>query len=260
MIEWNAKDYAKNSAAQEIWANELIAKLNLQGNEAILDIGCGDGKITASIAQQITAGRVAGIDRSESMISHATQSFKLPNLSFQVMDAEVLSFAEEFDIAFSSAVLHWVHDHKAVLRGLGNCLSHDGKILFQMGGRGNVKAIQSVVDELIATAPRKPFFRDFTKPYRFCSVEEYEQWLAETGYRAERIELIPKDMVHRNRETLQGWLRTTWFPYTARLPEESRDAFLDQVVDTYLHKHPTDSNGQTHVQMIRLEIEASRKQ
>jgi len=61
---WDAKDYAKNSTAQESWANELVSKLALQGNEHLLDIGCGDGKITNSIAQKLANGRVVGIDRS----------------------------------------------------------------------------------------------------------------------------------------------------------------------------------------------------
>ncbi len=257
--KWNAKDYADNSAAQLSWANELISKLNLQGNESLLDIGCGDGKITASIANKLSTGRVVGIDRSESMIEHAVNKFDLPNLSFHAMDATEISLVEKFDIAFSNAVLHWVHDHKSVLSTLKKHLASNGKILFQMGGYCNAEDIQTVIGELITSDQWQKYFSGFIVPYRFCKIEDYEQWLRETGYEQKRIELIPKDMVHGNVDGLKGWLRTTWFPYTDRLPDNKKEEFLDNIVDRYLAEHPVDSEGRTHVKMVRLEVEATVK-
>ena len=73
--KWNAKDYANNSSAQESWANELLEKLSLAGNEHLLDIGCGDGKITNSIANKLSNGHVVGIDRSKDMIELARSQF-----------------------------------------------------------------------------------------------------------------------------------------------------------------------------------------
>lgn len=257
MSKWNAKDYADNSTAQLSWANELISKLDLQGNESLLDIGCGDGKITAAIAQKLLDGRVVGIDRSESMVEHAVSQFRLPNLSFHVMDATKISLAGGFDIAFSNAVLHWVHDHKVVLVTLKNHLTNNGKILFQMGGYGNARDIQASIDDLIVSELWKEYFAGFVIPYRFCTIENYEQWLGEAGYKSERIELIAKDMVHDNPDGLKGWLRTTWFPYTDRLPGSKKEGFLDSIVERYLTGSPVDSEGKTHVKMVRLEVEAT---
>jgi len=146
---WDAQDYAKNSSAQESWANELVSKLALQGNEHLLDIGCGDGKITFSIAQKLTDGKVVGIDRSENMIELAKDQFDLPNLSFFTMDATEISFTEKFDIAFSNAALHWVKDHGAVLSGLKKHLNKNAKILFQMGGYGNAQDVLDIVNQVI---------------------------------------------------------------------------------------------------------------
>ena len=87
---WNAKDYAKNSTNQYAWAQELIPKLNLSGKEALLDIGCGDGKITAELSKALPHGKVVGIDSSQEMINLAKTTFpqkKFANLSFQQMDA-----------------------------------------------------------------------------------------------------------------------------------------------------------------------------
>ncbi len=257
MSKWDAKDYADNSTAQLSWANELIGKLKLQGNESLLDIGCGDGKITAVMAEKLSGGRVVGIDRSKSMVAHAVSLFDLPNLSFHVMDATKISLEGKFNIAFSNAVLHWVHDHKAVLMTLKNHLTNNGKILFQMGGYGNARDIQVVIDELIISEQWRKYFAGFIVPYRFCTIGDYEQWLGETGYKSERIELIAKDMVHDGQDGLKGWLRTTWFPYTDRLPDSRKEAFLDSVVERYLAGYPVDSDGRTHVKMVRLEVEAT---
>jgi len=107
-----------NSGVQQKWARELIVKLDLKGNEAILDIGCGDGKITAEIAERLPDGYITGVDKSRDMIETARESFpkkKYNNLDFKKCDAEKLEFTEEFDIVFSNATLHWIKEHIPVL-------------------------------------------------------------------------------------------------------------------------------------------------
>jgi trans-aconitate methyltransferase len=122
---WDAEDYSNHSSAQTQWARELIPKLALQGIESLLDIGCGDGKITALLAQMLRAGRVLGIDASPSMIRLASERFpstQYPNLSFLQMDATCIRLPQQFDVVFSSATLHWVQNHCAVLQGVRLCL------------------------------------------------------------------------------------------------------------------------------------------
>jgi len=254
--KWNAEDYADNSSVQELWANELIGKLDLQGNEQLLDIGCGDGKITHSMAGKIVNGKVVGIDRSEDMIELAVKKFNLPNLSFFTMDATAMSLKERFDVAFSNAALHWVKDQKAVLAQLKKHLTQSAKILFQMGGHGNAEDIFKVIEQIIASENWLNYYKNFVFPYRFCTINDYARWLPACGYKASRIELIPKDMVHETVEDLKGWLRTTWFPYTDPLPDNKKEEFLDLVVERYTDVVPVDSEGRTHVKMVRLEVEA----
>jgi len=256
---WNAEDYANNSSAQLQWAQELISKLALQGCESVLDIGCGDGKISAQLALAVKNGTVLGIDLSEDMISFATKQFpleKYPNLSFLRMDATDIRLPRRFDVAFSNAALHWVNDHSAVLRGLHACLKSGGRVLLQMGGRGNAAEIFAAIEMVSQGSRWKSHYENFTPPYRFCGPEEYEKWLLEGGFRPLRVELVPKDMQHHGIEGLLGWLRTTWFPYTVRLPVELRDAFLADVAETYTAAHPVDVLGNIHVNMVRLEVEA----
>lgn len=254
--KWNAEDYAKNSSAQELWANELISKLSLKGYESLLDIGCGDGRITYEFARRLPSGSVVGIDSSENMIGLASKSFVRENLSFYIMNATDIHLDKMFDIAFSNATLHWVKNHQAVLASLKKHLNPDAKILFQMGGKGNALEIIKVVEQVTALSKWAEYFEGFEFPYSFYDTGDYEKWLLLTGYKASRMELISKDMIHKNTEELKGWLRTTWFPYTDRLPEDQHELFLTELVNEYVGKNPVDSNGQTHVKMIRLEVEA----
>ena len=256
---WDAKEYAKHSSAQQIWARDLITKLQLRGNESLLDIGCGDGKITAEIATLLPEGNVIGVDSSPDMVALAKKHFpqsRHPNLSFELADASHLLFEKQFDIVFSNAALHWIKDHKPVLSGIQNSLKPGGRICLQMGGKGNAKEILSVLDRIIREKEWCPYFTDFSFPYGFHSHTEYRQWLQEANLIAEKVRLIPKKMSFANKDGLAGWLRTTWMPYTEPVPVHHREAFISRIVDTYMRKFPLDSEGYVHVDMIRLEVEA----
>jgi len=258
---WNAQDYAKNSANQFQWAKELIPKLKIQGNEALLDIGCGDGKITAELARCLPHGRAVGVDSSEKMINLAKSSFpqkEFPNLCFHVMDARKLTFQSEFDVAFSNAALHWIVDQKAVLAGVQRSLKPSGRLLFQMAGKGNAKDIIGIIDELAAVEPWKGFFNKMAFPYGFYDAEEYRTFLRQAGLVAERVELFPKDMKHVGAEGLAGWVRTTWLPFTDKLLAELRPKFVELIVNSYLKTHPADAEGTVHVEMMRIEVEAHK--
>jgi trans-aconitate methyltransferase len=150
MVKWNAEAYKESSHHQFKWGLELLDKLGLKGNESVLDIGCGDGKLTIEIAKRVPNGRVVGIDNSEEMISFARKTFpkdRYPNVDWRLMDATEINFDNEFDAAYSNAVLHWVKDHAAVLRGVKRSLKPSGRILFQMAGKGNaLNAAQALID------------------------------------------------------------------------------------------------------------------
>ncbi|MBN2403817.1 MAG: methyltransferase domain-containing protein [Spirochaetes bacterium] len=256
---WNSGDYQKHSSAQFKWAQELIHKLSLNGTETVLDIGCGDGKITALISSYLNEGNIAGIDSSKDMIMLAEKNFpvvKYPNLNFFLMNASNLNFTDQFDIAFSNAALHWIKEQIPVLKGVRKALKKSGRILFQMGGKGNAKDILNAVEESMRAKKWQKYFNDFSFPYCFCSPDEYEKFLDEAGLVPKRLELIPKDMNQKGRNGLAGWIRTTWLPYTDRIPMESRADFIDEIIDLYSKSFPADNAGFFHVKMIRLEVEA----
>ena len=256
---WNAEDYAKNSSIQQEWARELISKLNLKGNESVLDIGCGDGKITAEIAGYLTTGSVTGIDSSMDMIELSNSNFpkdKHSNLSFIRLDARNLEFKEQFDIVFSNAVLHWVKDHNPVLKGIRRSLKKHGRILLQMGGKGNAEGIISTMQTIMSKNKWGRYFSDFDFPYGFFDKDEYRRLLEENDLKPIRVELIPKVMSYDNEEGLAGWIRTTWLPYTERVPRTFKEEFINLITEKYIENHPVDNNGKVHVNMVRLEVEA----
>jgi trans-aconitate 2-methyltransferase len=258
---WNAEDYQQNSAAQQQWACELIAKLALTGSEDVLDLGCGDGKVTAEIADRLPNGTVIGIDNSSSMIALARQQYparRYPNLTFELMDARELGFENQFDVVFSNAVLHWIKDHRLVVEGLFKSLKPKGKILLQMGAKDGVSLYLSVLDQIMLLPEWKSYFQNFEFPYGFMGVEEYEVMLLAAGFQIQRVELIAKDALHANKEKFKGWIRTTWLPYTERVPEGEREQFIELIATKYLEKKPPDADGRVHVPMVRLEVEAEK--
>ena len=254
--QWNGDDYAANSEVQLQWAMDLMEKLEPRGDEHLLDIGCGDGKVTAMLAARLDRGHVTGIDSSESMIERARKSYgSMNNLEFLLQDARSLPFEQQFDLVFSNAALHWIIDHRPVLEGIFRALKPGGRALAQMGGKGNAETVVRAMEQVIIRKPWQQYFQNFSFPYGFHGPEEYTGWLEEAGFTIEYIRLVPKDMVHADREKFIGWLRTTWLPYLQRVPEQEQQRFLEEVATAYLGK---EHQGEVHTPMIRLEFLAGR--
>ena len=259
VLQWNPADYAAHSQGQERWAKELIELLAPNENEHILDLGCGDGRHTAAIAALVPGGKVVGVDRSPDMIQYARRQFpsdKIPNLSFFQADASALPFDAQFDAVFSNAVLHWVIDHKPVLAGIARSLRPGGRCILQMGGKGNGDEVTAAVTECLAKWQAGEHSAE--SGYAFYDAMQYRRWVEQAGLCADSVELIEKDMVHANADAFTGWLRTAWQPYTTRAPEDRREPFLNAVTERYLAAHPADSQGQVHVDMVRLQVLARK--
>jgi len=300
--KWNPADYAANSVVQQNWARELIAKLKLRGDEHVLDVGCGDGKVTAEIAHAVPRGSATGIDASAEMIDFAQKTFpakKCPNLEFHVMDARKIKAPKflphsaperrsptqrisvgvqasaclgdtlkrelqragsetgaPFDVIFSNAALHWVDDHQAILRGMASVLKPGGRLIVSCGGKGNAQDVFVALRPEMRLKRWREFFRRIPKPYFFYSTADYERWLPKFGFKIHKLKLAPKDATYAGADGFAAWLRTTWLPYVQRVPEDQREAFIAAVTERYVAKHSPDAEGNVHVRMVRLEINA----
>ncbi len=258
-MKWDAADYAANSVVQQSWARELLAKLNLRGDEHILDIGCGDGKVTAEIARAVPQGHVVGMDTSAEMIGFARKTFppaEFSNLKFQAADAREISHKAKYDVVFSNAALHWVDDHEAILRGAASVLKPGGRLVVSCGGKGNAHDVFLALRPEMRLKRWCQYFRKMPLPYFFYAPGDYEKWLPQFGFQINTVELAPKDATYDGAEGFATWLRTTWIPFVQRVPEALREEFITAVTSRYLAKHPPDADGKVHVRMVRLEIDA----
>jgi trans-aconitate methyltransferase len=117
---WNAEDYHEHSSAQKAAAIELLKQVPFKGHEQILDVGCGDGKITASLTKYVPKGSVLGVDNSREMIDFAQKTFPQDqdvNLAFSLKDARDLDYQAKMDVIFSSFALQWLADLSFFLKG-----------------------------------------------------------------------------------------------------------------------------------------------
>ena len=254
---WNAADYAAHSAVQLAWARERLAGLGLRGDEHVLDVGCGDGKVTAEIARALPRGSATGIDASPPMIAYAREKF--PSLDFRVMDARHIQFPRAFDLVFSNAALHWVDDHPAFLQGAAAALRPGGRLAVSCGGRGNGQEMVITLHTVMRRKRWRDWFRGMARPYFFHTPAEYRTWLDRAGFHTTRVTLTPRDAVYEGEAGLAAWLRTAWLPYTQRVPESERAEFIAAVTERHLAIHPRDAARHVRVRMVRLEIDAVKR-
>jgi trans-aconitate 2-methyltransferase len=258
MNRWDAADYARHSAGQERWGRELIAQLNLQPTDDVLDIGCGDGRLTAAIAEQ-TTGVVLGVDSSADMIRHATTHHAGGHLRFEVADAACLPYENAFSRVFSNAALHWVPgEHRAVVTGVAKALRAGGQALLQMGGQGNGSGIIAAFDAVRARTHWCDYFAQFVFPYGFHTPDDYRQWASQAGLVVLEGALLSKDMTYPDRQRFVGWLRTAWLPFVEPVDAAMRESYLEEVADTYLATNAPDEAGVIHVDMRRLQVRLTK--
>jgi trans-aconitate methyltransferase len=255
---WDAADYAENSQGQYRWAMDNLGKLRLTGSETVLDVGCGDGKITIEIARRVPHGRVIGIDQSAEMIALAARAFELPNLGFRVLDAQALNFNEEFDAIFSNSAIHWMPEQSTVIRGIARALKPGGRVFLSMGGRGTAALPRKAIEELIVEPRWSAFLAEASSPHYFFGPAEYLPWLAAAGLHADRVELAHRPMRLANVQALEGWLRTTWMTYWQRLPLEERPDFLHEFTKRVRSGCEIADGGALLMPMVNLEIEAHK--
>jgi len=261
MQAWDPKDYAEHSSVQFDFARALLDLLSLRGDEAVLDLGCGDGKITVEVARLVPQGKAVGIDSSPEMIGFAQAKFppaQYPNLEFAVMDAQAITFQEQFDLVLSNSALHWVADHRPILQGIARGLKPGGKAMMQMAGKGHFAALVPAVAQVIGDPRWKDGFRNFRSPFGFHGPEEYRAWILEAGLRPDRVELVPRSIHHRGRDGMIHWIRTTWLPFLACVSPAHHEIFVASIADAYLRDHPPDLHGVVAIPSLRLEVEAGK--
>jgi trans-aconitate methyltransferase len=180
-LAWDPELYtAKHSFVYE-YGRELVALLAPQRGERMIDLGCGSGQLTRSIAE--SGASVVGLDNSSSMIETARREY--PNVSFVLADARDFSFDEPFDAVFSNASLHWVRPPEKVIECVARCLRRGGRFVAEFGGKGNVEQISTAAEaaarELAGHGIRNvlyfPSIAEYSTILESCSLEVRQAWL-----------------------------------------------------------------------------------
>jgi trans-aconitate methyltransferase len=223
----------------------LVERLNPQPGERILDLGCGDGVLSAQIAER--GATVVGIDSSPGMIAAA----RARGIDARSMNAADLTFRDEFDGVFSNAVLHWIADADAVVAGVHRALKAGGRFVGEFGGHGNIAAITVA---LRAVLPR--YGVAVPTDWYYPSVREYGLRLAGHGFGVDEIALIPRPTPLPT--GMAGWLDTFRKSVLDALPDDDRQRAKDEIVEL-LRPSLCDEQGRWTADYVRLRFVA-RKQ
>jgi trans-aconitate 2-methyltransferase len=226
--DWDAESYQRVSVPHEEWAASILDRLELRGDEVVLDAGCGSGRVTKMLIDRLPRGRVIAVDGSSSMVEKVRSVLRSED-EVIVADLLALELAEPVDVVFSSAVFHWVLDHEALFRNLRGALKPGGRLAAQNGGEGNISRLKRSAGQVSSRAPYAEHFEDFGEPWNYAGPAETEQRLARAGFEPARCWLQPWDIVPPEPAE---FLRTVCLgPYLDRLPDQLRESYVADVIE-----------------------------
>ncbi len=249
---WHGEAYRSAAIMQRTWGMRLVDTLAPRPGEAILDLGCGEGTLTAEIARRVLpGGRVVGIDASPSMIE-AAQSHAAPNLDFRVLPAEQLDETALYDAAYSNAVLHWIRDHETAIGNLHRALKPGGRFVAEFGGDGNCERFFAFADAL-AIEDYSRWHKAPPKQHtnRYPTAAEFSRTLQRAGFVRRHVVLRARAARFGRREAAEAWFRTIGHPYLAPLPPELHEPFVRELFDRY-GARPNIRAGRWTVRFMRI--------
>ncbi len=259
--EWNDAACSTASEIQYKWASETFKKLNLNGSEKVLDIGCGDGRISSYFARNLPDGEVVGIDSSSSMLG-AAQSTQLkaaiPNLRFIKKNAMELDFDNNFDYVVSFNCLHWIPNHLATLQGIERSLKPGGKFFLYFAPDHGRKHFDQSMEIVKALPEWKDYFIGTSNHLHLISPATLTTQIEQAKLLIKRIEVITMDEIFESKESFMCWV-SGWVQELHLLPSEKHGPFLSQITELYYKKHPLDSEGKPHFIDYWLEVEGEKQ-
>lgn len=246
--DWNAADYDRTNAGIIALGVEVLDRLELRGDETVLDAGAGTGAVTQVLADRLPGGRVIALDAAPQMVAHARQRFD-GEPRVEVVQADLSDFdldGERVDAVLSTATFHWVKDHDALWRNLRAVMNDGARLVAQCGGAGNIASVMDVVMPLGAQTPYAEYVGGWA-PHNFAGPEETEQRMRAAGFSAVRAWLeprpiYPEDLGKHLREVILG-------AHAERMPPDLFEQFA-QEIDAAL-------GDRVSVDYVRLNIDAA---
>ncbi len=241
---WCPEQYAEHGRFVSDLGMPVVELLSPQPGERILDLGCGDGMLTAVL--QHAGCEVVGVDASPEMIAAARSR----GLDAYVLDGQKLPFESEFDAVFSNAALHWMTDAESVLAGVWRALKPGGRFVGEFGGHGNVAAITSALESALSSRGLV-----IDNPWFFPRADEYQRLLEAHHFTVESIALFSRPTPLPG--DVGSWLETFAQSYIGMLPATERSRLLSDVVEALRHVLCDENRGWV-ADYVRLHFSASK--
>jgi ubiquinone/menaquinone biosynthesis C-methylase UbiE len=252
-FDWVAENYNKNSQFQFNHAEYALSQYSFKGNEDVLDVGCGDGKITSKIAKLVPKGTVLGIDNSKSMIDFAQKTFSRTqgNLSFEVCRAEDIHFINTFDLIVSFACLHWVRDQISFLTGAKNALKINGKIIITLYPKH--PDIWDAIEGTVKNEKWLKYFSKYSNPHISYDLASYELLIKEAGLKTLFIEEQMPIAYFTSRSEAEAFLRS-WLPHTDQVDYQLREKFIKEIIHRFLSISNIQNENNIGIPFRRLDV------
>jgi trans-aconitate 2-methyltransferase len=225
--DWDAATYERVSAPVAAMGIEVLDRLELAGDETVVDVGCGTGKVTRVLRERLPRGHVIAVDAAPSMVELARSALP-PDVEVRQDDALTLSLEEPVDALLSTATLHWIGDHDRLFATLYAALKPGGRLVAQCGGEGNVDELMRVGFSIAAEPPFAEHLTGWQGDWYFPGVADTERRLRAAGFVdvwcwRTRVDTEPPERA--------GFLRAICFSsFLERLPEDLREPFIDAAI------------------------------
>jgi trans-aconitate 2-methyltransferase len=225
--QWDGNSYDRISGTMQALGLAVLDRLELSGDELVLDAGCGSGRITETLIERLPGGGVIALDESASMVDAARQRLG-PDADVRVMDLLELELEQPVDAILSTATFHWISDHERLFLRLHAALKPGGRLVAQCGGEGNITVLRGTANEMLAREPYARHFIDWRPPWNYAGAEPTRERLLAAGFSTAECWLTPAP---REPEHPREFLSTIVLgPHVQQLPEELRGPFMEDVL------------------------------
>ena len=229
MTDWDAGTYDRVAEVQEEWGREVLARLELRGDETVLDAGCGSGRVTKLLLERLPEGRVIGVDAAPSMIAKAREAIgRDERVELEVRDLLDLDLDRDVDAIFSNATFHWILDHDRLFARLFAALRPGGALEAQCGGQDNVAEFVRAIESAEGDERFSQYLRGIPSTYNFASVGDTQARLARAGFDAKPVWLDNRS--YAPSEPAPFVRASGLAQQLERLPEHLHDEFVDAVL------------------------------
>lgn len=242
--DWDPTTYARNVGYVAKLGAPLIGMLASHEITRVLDLGCGDGELTARIADK--GYEVVGIDSSPEMV----RATKQRGITAYLMNGENISLPREFDAVVSNAALHWMPNADAVLRGVRSVLVEGGTFVAEFGGHGNIARIIEIIQNSLMVLNREALFEN---PWYFPASDEYKGRLEANGFTVVEISSFARPTPLS--EGLVGWLSVFARDTIESLLENERERFF-KICEEYGKEYLWSPGSGWIADYVRLRFEA----